>query len=94
MITIDKTSLQQATEVELRALEAGMAGVNRTRDTPESPAPLANVGEYLEHYVNDVLLPQLIQQEPASSEKVKQITEQLATVSEAKRDAILAELAK
>ena len=94
MITIDKTSLQQATEVELRALEAGMAGVNRTRDTPSGPEPLANVGEYLEHYVNDVLLPQLIQQEPASSEKVKQITEQLATVSEAKRDAILAELAK
>ena len=42
MITIDKTSLQQATEVELRALEAGMAGVNRTRDTPEGPEPLVS----------------------------------------------------
>ena len=92
MITINKTSLQQATEVELRALEAGMAGVNRTRDTPQGPEPLANVGEYLEHYINEVLLPQLIQQEPASSEKVKEITELLASVPESKRDAVLASL--
>ena len=94
MITIDKTSLQQATEIELRALEAGMAGVNRTRDTPQGPEPLANVGEYLEHYVNDVLLPTLIQQEPAASDKVKEINTLLASVSDAKRDAVLAELKK
>ena len=92
MITINKTSLQQATAVELRALEAGLAGVNRTRDTPQGPEPLANVGEYLEHYINEVLLPQLIQQEPASSEKVKEITELLASVPESKRDAVLASL--
>ena len=90
MITIDKSSLQQATDVELRALEAGRAGVNRTREKN----PLANVGEYLEYHINLVLLPQLIQAEPAASDKVKEITELLGSVSEAKRDAVLAELKK
>ena len=86
MITIDKTSLQQATDVELRALEAGRAGVNRTREKN----PLANVGEYLEYHINEVFLPQLILQEPAASDKVKEINELLPGVSEAKRDAALA----
>ena len=90
MITINKTSLQQATATELRALEAGLAGVNRTREKN----PLANVGEYLEYHINEVFLPQLIQQEPAASDKVKEINELLGSVSDAKRDAVLAELKK
>lgn len=90
MITINKTSLQTATEVELRALEAGLAGVNRTREK----TPLANVAAFLEYHLNEVLLPTLIQQEPASSDKVKEIAALLANVSDAKRDAVLAELKK
>lgn len=90
MITINKTSLQQATAVELRALEAGLAGVNRTREKN----PLADVAAFIEYHINQVLLPTLIQQEPSASAKVKEITELLVNVSDAKRDAVLAELKK
>lgn len=94
MITINKSSLQEATEVEIRAIETAMAGVNRTRDTAEGPQPLQNPGEYLEYYINEVLMPTLITQEPASSEKIKDIMEKLHNASDEKRDAILAELEK
>lgn len=91
MITINKTSLQQATEFELRALEAGRAGVNRTRAANQQ---LADVAAFVEYHLNEVLLPNLLQAEPAASDKVKEIAALLAGVSDAKRDAVLAELKK